>query len=690
MKEYSVDNIRNIGLVAHSGAGKTTLAEALLYSAGEINRFGSVDEGTSTSDYNPDEIDRKISINASLLHLFWDKQKFNVIDMPGYFDFIGEVRSGLRATDIAIMLLNSVSGVEVGTDLVWDVLEEYGNARVFFINHMDKDHANFDKTIKSVQDAYGNAVVALNFPVNHGEGFDSVIDLLKMKKVTHRTDGSGKYTLEEIPADLKSKAEELRMQFIEKVAECDDAIMEKYFENGDLEAEDIVKGLKCGLALKAIFPVLCGAAKKNIGTHLLLNFLAEYGPSPLDMPPVKATQDGKEIEIKADENGEFAGLVFKTFSELHVGDLSLVRNFSGVLKVGEEIYNTTRNAVEKTGQIYAMTGKERKEIGILKTGDIGALVKLKETKTGDSLSTKKRKVMFAPLEFPTPVVEMAVSPKSKGDEDKISSGLHTLNSIDPSFTITIDPELHQTIIAGQGEVHLLVILLRLKERYGVEVDRKRPKIPYKETITAKADEKYRHKKQSGGAGQFAEVWMRVEPMERGAGFEFASAVVGGSISGPFIPSIEKGVRQVLEEGAVAGYHIVDTKAIVYDGKEHPVDSKDIAFQIAGREVFKMAIKNAKPILLEPIYTVQVRCPEDHMGDIMGDISTRRGKILGMEAIGKFQIVKALIPLAELHDYSTTLRSMTQGRATYSREFSSYEPLPKDQEAKVIAESQKED
>jgi len=690
VKEYSIDKIRNVVFVSHGDTGKTTLAEAMLFSAGETNRFGSVEDGTTTSDYSNDEIERKISISTSLMHLEWKSHKINLLDTPGYFDFIGEVKCGVRPADLAVVLLNGVAGVEVGADIAWEILDEYGTARIFFINHMDKEHANFDNVLKDVRDAYGNGVVALNFPVNQGEQFDSVIDVLRMKKITFAADESGKYTVDDIPDDLKEKAQQLRTEFIEKVAECDDEILEKYFESGELTPEDIVNGIKIGLMKKTIFPLLCGAAKKNVGVHLLSDFIAEYGLSPADLSPYVAEENGEEIKIEADAAADFSGFAFKTLSEMHVGELSLVRVYSGALKQGDEVLNSTRGNSEKIGQIYSLNGKTRKEIGVLTAGDIGALVKLKGTHTNDSLCSKKRKIKFKQIEFPTPVTEVAVKPKSKGDEDKISSGLQTLNEIDPSFKVRIDSELHQTVISGQGEVHLAVILQRLKERYGVDVERKKPKIPYRETITTKADEKYRHKKQSGGAGQFAEVWMRIEPLERGQGFEFASKVVGGAISSVFIPSIEKGVRQVLIEGAVAGYKIVDVKAIVYDGKEHPVDSKDIAFQIAGREVFKMAVKNAKPILLEPIYTVEVKCPEENMGDIMGDISTRRGKILGMESAGRLQVVKALIPLAELHDYSTALRSMTQGRAKYSREFSHYDPVPKDVEAKVIAESQQEE
>jgi len=690
VKDYGPNEIRNIGLVSHQSVGKTTLAEAMLFSAGVTNRLGTIEDGSTTSDYRTDEIERKISISTSLAHFEWKDHKFNLVDMPGYLDFIGEVRCGLRVADLAVVLLDSVSGVEVGTEIVWEVLEENKTPRIFFVNHVDKEHSNFDKVMADVRDAYGNAIIAVHIPINQGEGFNAIIDLLRMKKITFQDDESGKYTQEDIPADFADKASELRNALIEKIAESDDEILEKYFEEGELSNEDIVRGLKAGIISKTIFPVLCGAAAKNVGTQLLMDFVSEYGPSPADLSPYPALDTkGGETKVEADADAEFSALVFKTLSEMHVGELSLIRVFSGTIKSGDDVANTTKGTNEKIGQIYALNGKNRNEIGVLKAGDIGALVKLKDTHTGNTLASKKKPVVFKPIKFPTPVVEVAVTPKSKGDEDKISTGLHTLTEIDPSFTVTIDPELRQTVIAGQGELHLAIIVQRLKERYGVEVEQKKPKIPYRETVTAKADERYRHKKQTGGAGQFAEVWMRIEPTPRGEGFSFESKVVGGAISSVFIPSIEKGVRQVMTEGAVAGYKIVDVKAIVYDGKEHPVDSKDIAFQIAGREVFKMAILHAKPILLEPIYTITVKCPEDYMGDVMGDLSGRRGKILGMEAQGRFQVVKAQVPLAELHNYSTSLRSMTQGRATYARELSHYDPVPKEIEAKVVAESKEE-
>ncbi|MBN1466611.1 elongation factor G [candidate division KSB1 bacterium] len=686
MKEYALADIRNIGLVSHQSVGKTTLAEAMLHAAGVTNRFGTVDDGTTTSDYSPDEIERKISIGAALMQFEWKNSKINLIDLPGYADFFGEVRCGLAVADLAVVLVSGVAGVEVGTDMVTEVLDEFKIPRIFFVNLLDREHAKFDDAVKSIQESYGNNAIVFQFPVNHGEGFNAVIDLLRMKKVTFK-DARGAFKEEDIPADLLARAEDLRMKLIEKVAECDDAIMEKYLETMELSPEDLVIGLRAGIVKKEILPILCGAALHNVGVTTLSDFLSDYGPSPVALSPYSAIDaSGKDIQVICSESGDFSALVFKTISEQHVGELSLVRAYSGAIKSGDEVLNTSRGNNEKIGQIYAVNGKSRTEMSSLRAGDIGALVKLKDTHTSNTLASKKAPIKFREIQFAEPVFQLAVIPKSKGDEEKIGAGLHTLHEIDPSFTIFIDPELKQTVVSGQGELHLNIVLKRLKERFGVDVITKKPKIPYRETITAKADEKYRHKKQSGGAGQFGEVWMRLEPLPRGSGFEFASEVVGGAVSQVYIPSVEKGVKQVLEEGAVAGYKIVDVKAILYDGKEHPVDSKDIAFQIAGRQCFKAMMQKAKPILLEPIYEVTVKCPEENMGDIMGDLSTRRGKILGIEAHGRFQLVKAKVPLGELHDYATKLRSMTSGRASYVRSFSHYDPAPKDVEAKIIAES----
>ncbi len=691
MKEFTVDRIRNIGLVGHGGVGKTSLAEALLYSMGETNRIGKVDDGSTVSDYHPDEIERKISISTSLLQGVWKDCKISMLDTPGYSDFIGETKGALGITDFAVVVLNAVEGLEVGTEQVIEFADGYKVPRLFFVNKLDNEHANFDKVLGSAQKRYGNGVVAFQFPVNQGEGFNKVVDLLKMKLVTFETGTSGKATLSDIADDLKKKAEDMRNKIVEAAAESEDSLMEAYFESGTLTDDQIQQGLRHGILNRTVIPVLCGTADKNYGTHQLLDVITEFGPSLQDFGKVVGVDPKKneQVERKISPDEPLSSLVFKTISEVHVGELSLVKVFSGVLSSGDEVRNSTQKTNEKIGQIYLLNGKTRKEVGSLGTGDIGALVKLKNTSTGNTLCDKKNPILLESIQFPKPVISVAIAPKSRGDEDKISNGLRTLHDEDPSFEIVVDPELRQTIISGQGELHLTVIIKRLKERFGVEVNEERPKVPYRETITAKTDQKYRHKKQTGGAGQFAEVWMRIEPLSRGEGFEFENKVTGGAISSVYITSVEKGVKQVLESGPLAGHKVVDVKATVYDGKEHPVDSKDIAFQIAGREVFKLCVLDAKPILLEPIYDVEVKLPEECMGDVMGDLSSRRGKIMGMDIRGNFQIIKAKVPLAELDRYATTLRSITSGRGIHSRSFSHYEPVPKELEAKIIEEAKTE-
>ena len=463
-----------------------------------------------------------------------------------------------------------------------------------------------------------------------------------------------------------------------------------FFDKGALTDEQLRQGIRKGILERNILPVLCGSGDKNAGADLLLDFIKEFGPAPTDIKTFKAmaADSGQEVERKVSSSEPFCAFIFKTIAEAHVGELSLVRVLSGNLTMGTEVYNSSRKQVEKIGQIYTLNGKTRKDMGTLVAGDICALVKLKISTTGNTLCDKKAHVVLASIQFPEPVISIAIVPKTRGDEDKLSTGLHMLHAEDPSFIVVVDSELHQTVVSGQGELHLAVIIKRLKERFGVEVLEERPRIPYRETITSKADEKYRHKKQSGGAGQFAEVWMRIEPLHRGTGFEFESKVTGGHISGPFIPAVEKGVRQILENGPLSGCRVIDVKATVYDGKEHPVDSKDIAFQIAGREVFRQAMLNAKPILLEPIYDIAIKVPEECMGDVMGDLSGRRGKIMGMETKGHFQVIKAKVPLVELDRYATTLRSKTSGRGIFTRTFSHNEPMPKELEAKVVEETRK--
>ncbi|RMF61644.1 MAG: elongation factor G [Calditrichaeota bacterium] len=691
MKEYSPVDIRNLALIGHATVGKTTLSEAMLFTAGEINRQGTVDDGSTTSDYNADEIERKISINTSLLHCAWKNRKINILDTPGYSDFIGEVKGTLRVTDLAVVVINAVAGVEVGTETVWKMNAEYGHPAVFFLNRLDKEHADFDKSLAGLQERFGKQVVAVHLPTNPGEDFDSFVDLISMQQVTYSRDGSGKFSVTDIPGELKGRAEELHEKLVEVAAENDDALLEKFFDEGGLSPEEIAKGLRLGILNKGIYPVLSGAAAGNIGVAHLLDFIADFAPSPVDLPPEVATRVGSNEEVTREckEDLPVALLVFKTVAEQHVGELSFFRMVSGRLASGTTIMNTSRNISEKIGQIFFMNGKNRKEVGNVVAGDIAATVKLKDTHTGNTLSDKKDPIVLKGIDFPAPVIRIAVEPKAKGDEDKISSGLSMLHEQDPTFVASHDSELKQTIIAGQGELHLDIVVKRLKEKFGVDVNLVEPKIPYRETITATAQAQGKYKKQSGGRGQYGDVWLKLEPLKGDQEFEFVDAIVGGVVPGKFIPAVEKGVRETMEEGVLAGYRVTGVKVTLYDGSYHSVDSSEMAFKIAGSMAFKKAFHEAKPVLLEPIYDVEVVVPEEFMGDVMGDLSSRRGKIAGMDSEGPFQLIKAKVPLAELYKYSTSLRSLTQGRGLHRRKFSHYEQVPHDVAEKVIAQAQEE-
>ncbi|NOZ56977.1 MAG: elongation factor G [Calditrichaeota bacterium] len=691
MKEYGIEDIRNICLVAHGGAGKTSLVEAMLFTSGMIKRLGSVEEGSTVSDYNPDEIERKISIALSFMHCTWEGKKINILDTPGYTDFIGEVVSGLRVADTALILLNAESGIEVGTETVWKLSNDRNLPRILFVNRLDRDRADFDNVVQQLTDRFGNAITPVQFAVNPGEDFDTIVDLVSMRLVTYNRDKSGTFKTADIPSEWQSKANELREKLVEKAAEADDELMEKYFENGDLTDDELREGIKKGLLQGTIYPVLAGSAVNNIGTRHLLDFVARFAPSPAEMPPEEGVRpDSDETVIrKPDVNEPTAALVFKTVSAMHVGDLSFFRVFSGSVKTGSELLNPNRGITERIGQVYQMNGKERHEVGYINAGDIGAVVKLRDTHTGDTLCDKRDPVVLKGIDFPEPAIRVAVEPRSKGDEEKISAGLSSLHEEDPTFTVHYDPELRQTIISGQGELHLEVVVKRLKDKFGVEVDLVEPKIPYRETLKKKAEAQGKYKKQTGGRGQYGDVWLRLEPLPRGQGFEFVDAIVGGVVPSKYIPAVEKGVREAMEEGVIAGYPVMDVKVTLYDGSYHSVDSSDMAFKIAASMGFKKAFKDAQPVILEPIYDVEVIVPEEYLGDVMGDLSARRGKILGIDSEGPFQVIKAKVPLAELYKYSTTLRSLTQGRGVHRRRFSHYEEVPKDIAEKLIAKAEEE-
>ncbi len=658
----------------------------MLFNMGVVNRLGRIDDGTTTSDCDSAEIERQISLKISLLNGQWQDHHLNIIDTPGYADFISEAKAALRVSDAAVAVVDSVAGVEIGTERTWNFAAEYNLPRVLFINKMDRADVDADQVLEMVQERFGRQVVPLQMAVNPGEGFNHIVDLVAMKAYAYQ---DGKATEGDIPDDIQSRAEELREQFVESIAETDETLMEKYFSEGELTEEDIVAGLRRAMLQGEIFPVFFGDAYNNVGIDQLLGALVQYGPSPAESAGLRF-QDGEEqeIELEATATAPLAALVFKTLAEQHVGELSLLRLFAGAIKPGDEVANSGNRSTERIGQIYHLNGNRRVEVESAAAGDIVALVKLKNTHTADTLCAKGASLQLPGIAFPEPLIRVAIQAKEQGGEDRVSTGIAQLHEEDPSFVMKFDGEVRQTILLTQGELHLEIIVSRLKERFGVEIDMEVPRIPYRETIRSNADAQYRHKKQSGGRGQFGEVFLRIAPKGRGEGFEFLNEVVGGNIPSNFIPAVEKGIVETLSQGPVAGYQVIDVAATVYDGKHHPVDSDEVSFKLAGSHAFRDAFLKAKPVLLEPIYHLEITVPEEFMGDVMGDLSSRRGRISGMDTSGHFQVIHAEAPLAEIDRYATSLRSMTQGKGFHAQRFDRYEDVPGDIMAKIIEDSQK--
>ena len=658
----------------------------MLFNMGVVNRLGRIDDGTTTSDCDSAEIERQISLKISLLNGQWQDHHLNIIDTPGYADFISEAKAALRVSDAAVAVVDSVAGVEIGTERTWNFAAEYNLPRVLFINKMDRADVDADQVLEMVQERFGRQVVPLQMAVNPGEGFNHIVDLVAMKAYAYQ---DGKATEGDIPDDIQSRAEELREQFVESIAETDETLMEKYFSEGELTAEDLVAGLRRAMLQGEIFPVFFGDAYNNVGIDQLLGALVQYGPSPAESAGLRF-QDGEEqeIELEATATAPLAALVFKTLAEQHVGELSLLRLFAGAIKPGDEVANSGNRSTERIGQIYHLNGNRRVEVESAAAGDIVALVKLKNTHTADTLCAKGASLQLPGIAFPEPLIRVAIQAKEQGGEDRVSTGIAQLHEEDPSFVMKFDGEVRQTILLTQGELHLEIIVSRLKERFGVEIDMEVPRIPYRETIRSNADAQYRHKKQSGGRGQFGEVFLRIAPKGRGEGFEFLNEVVGGNIPSNFIPAVEKGIVETLSQGPVAGYQVIDVAATVYDGKHHPVDSDEVSFKLAGSHAFRDAFLKAKPVLLEPIYHLEITVPEEFMGDVMGDLSSRRGRISGMDTSGHFQVIHAEAPLAEIDRYATSLRSMTQGKGFHAQRFDRYEDVPGDIMAKIIEDSQK--
>ncbi|MFH1428722.1 MAG: elongation factor G [Candidatus Margulisiibacteriota bacterium] len=686
MKEYQPADIRNFAVVGHHSSGKTMLCEAMLAASGVIGRMGSTTSGTTVSDYHDDEHERQVSIHASILNTDWQGKKFNIIDTPGYLDFISESIGALRVSDFALVVIHADQGIEIGTEQVWEHATNFNIPKVITLNAFDKEFVDFEKAFGQLKERFGKRVFPLTIPINAGPGFNQILDVMRSEVITYNTDCKGTFT--EVPADgeLKERVEKLHAELIEYVAESDDSLLEKFFEQGVLTEEEMRAGMHAAIQNQSFIPVFCTAGETNIGVTRLMDFIAKYGSSPIDRQNILAHDaKGNEVEIKQSDP-DTVMYIFKTLSEAHVGELSFFRIYSGSVKPGIELYNSDRQVNERIGQVFVLNGKNREAAPNLYSGDIAAVVKLKDTHTNNTLCSPKRVLSLPKVEYPKPNIQTALKSKNKGDEEKIATGLSTIHEEDPTFIYRVDPEFSQTLISGQGELHLMVIADRLKNRFNVDIELVKPRIPYRETIRAKGDAKYRHKKQSGGAGQFAEVWMRIEPTARGTGVEFTNSLVGQNVDRVFIPSVEKGVNTACHEGVLAGYKIVDLKVDFYDGKQHPVDSKDIAFQTAGKHALREAVMAAHPCLLEPVYNIEVKVPEEHMGEVMGDISSRRGKILGMETSGHFQVVKAQVPQAELHQYSTKLRALTGGRGMHSEEFSHYQEVPGNLEQKVIEES----
>ena len=688
MKTYASADIRNFAIVGHASSGKTMLSEAMLMCGGVINRMGRIADGSTVSDYHVSEKNRQISVSASLLHTEWTGKKFNIIDTPGYLDFISEGLGALRVGDFALVVIHAQHGLGVGTDRVWNYATGYGLPKMIVVNALDKENVDFDAVLKAAQEHFGRHVFPLSVPVNSGPGFNHVLDVLRNEIVTYATDGSGKYQEEPATGELEARVKKLHSELIEHIAESDDELMNHFFEQGTLSEEEFRAGIHSAVQKELFIPLFAASAENNIGVARLMDFIAKYGSSPVDRKKVKATDaNDKETEV-ALESSETAAYIFKTMAEAHFGELSFFRVYSGSISTGMDLYNSDRKITERVGQIYLLNGQTREAVPTLGAGDIGAVVKLKDTHTGNTLCTAKHPVTLPKVVYPKPNIHASLVAKVKGEEDKVASGLAALHNEDPTFLYVVDAELHQTIISAQGELHLEVVADRLRRRHNVHVELAEPRVRYRETIKAKGDSKYRHKKQTGGAGQFAEVWMRIEPLPRDTGVEFNNSLVGQNVDRVFVPSVEKGVNQACTEGILAGCRVTDVKIDFYDGKMHPVDSKDIAFQIAGYFAFKEAFTAAKPVLLEPIETVEIHIPEDCMGKVMGDLSSRRGKILGMDTDGAFQVIKASVPTKELYHYSSTLRSLTGGRGVHTEEFSHYEEMPRDTAEKVIAEAAK--
>jgi elongation factor G len=691
VKEFATANIRNVALVAHHGVGKTSLAEAMLFNAKATTRLGRIGDGNTLLDYAADEIQRQITISLALAQFEWSGHKVNLLDTPGFPDFVGDVYSALAAADSAVLVLRANAGAEVGTEVVWEILKQQKTPTLMVVNMMDKEHADFAGALRSSRDRLGANAVPVQLPIGQADQFKGIVDLIQNKAYLFHGKGvDEKSTEAPIPDDMRAAVTDARAKLMEEAATGDEQLMEKFLGSGELTEAEIRHGLCERVVLGDLLPVFCCSAFNNHGVKEILDEVVDVLPSPLEVKPRRAKPaSGDEVELKPDAAQPLAALVFKVLSEQHLGDLSMIRLFSGHIEPGREVLNTQRSRPEKLGALYHLVGKERSECGGAAAGDIVAAVKLRETHTGDSLADKARPVTLTPPAFPDPVTSESIHAKNKGDEEKIAQGLARLHEEDPTFRKVFETSTKETLVHGMGDLQLEVMVDRLKKRFGVEVLLTRPRVPYRETIRAKAQDEYRHKKQTGGRGQFGEVHLKLEPRKRGDGFEFADEVKGGVIPNQFIPAVEKGVVAGMEKGPLAGYPVVDVRVAVFFGKHHDVDSSEMAFKIAAETCFHQGMLKASPVLLEPIDEMTVRIPEEFLGDVMGDLSSKRGKILGTEADGRHQVIRALVPAAEIYKYASHLRSITQGRGMHAAKLSHYEEVPRELSDRVIAAAKAE-
>ena len=689
MKEYTVKRLRNVCLLSHGGAGKSTLAEAMMYNTGVLDRFGRVADGTTTSDYDPEEIKRRISINLALAPFEWKENKVNLIDTPGFFDFVGEVKQGIRASESALILISAKDGVAVGTEKSWDYANEAKLPRIFFINKMDDENADFDKVLEQAAGLFGKSVCPVQLPILQDGKFIGVVDVIGRKAYKFDKENS---VPADVPPALQGRMEEAWETIKEAIAETSEELMEKYFGGEDFTDEEVLNGLRESFASRSIAPVYCGAAQNNSGVRLLMDAIIDYCPDPSSRGAIKALKAGSDdeyVQLRPDENESVSALVFKTIADPFVGKISIFKVFSGTLRIDSVLYNSSSEKTEKIAQLFVMRGKKQIATDKIIAGDIGAAAKLQNTNTNDTLSDNAKRVELSKIVFPAPCISLAVESRAKGDEEKISSGLQRLQDEDLTFKFTINTETKQQIISGMGEQHLDVIVSKLKSKFNVGVNLIDPRVPYRETIKKKVTVEGRHKKQTGGHGQYGHVKIEFEPADTDD-FEFAEKVFGGAVPKQYFPAVEKGLREAIARGVLAGYPVVKLRATLLDGSYHDVDSSEMAFKLAARLAYRNGLPNAGPAILEPVDHVEVNIPDSYMGDIIGDLNKRRGRIMGMEPqAGGMQQVQAEVPAAEMFKYANDLRSMTQGRGSFSERFERYEEAPQNIAQKIIDESKKD-